>query len=337
VKNIWLYLSHLTIRRFTNILLCWMGYIFSYTIRYPIVLGRPISVTLESTNRCNLECPQCPTGKKVLKRPIGDMPINRYKAIIDEIYPFATSVLLHFQGEPLLNVNLPQMIGYASSKGMVTELSTNATLLTPILANEIVTCGIKKVVISIDSPLQHDFGFYRNGAEHSVIINAIKLLNQAKDQQKSMYPLIVLELLALKSNTSLIPEFRKLAKDLNVDLARVKTANLPYGKRSEYLPKDTKYSRYISANDDFELKGSPKSKCSTLWFTLTVTHDGWVVPCCFDKSAYYIMGHTNFSMLSQTWNSKLYNILRKRLIRSRPTQPLCNKCPQGRVRYYYVL
>jgi radical SAM protein with 4Fe4S-binding SPASM domain len=276
----------------------------------------------------------------MLNRPIGDMPLSQFKAIIDEVHQFATVVLLHFQGEPLINSKLPEMVSYATSKGLVSEMSTNATLLSNKLAHDIVDSGIKKVIISIDSPNRHDFGFYRKGAEYSGVINAIEQLNLAKISKNSLYPIVIVELLAFRDNIKLIPEFKNLAKELNVDLARVKSANVPYGNRADYVPKNQKYSRYKLTNagqNDFELRGSPRSRCSALWFSLTITHDGWVVPCCFDKSAYYIMGHIKFSTLSRIWNSKIYNNLRKRVIWNRPIQPICNECSQGRVTYNYVL
>jgi len=332
VKEFILYLSHFTFRRALNLLLCGVGYFFSRVFRYPIVFGKPISVSTEPTTRCNLSCPECPTGIDKLGRKGGDMPLNRFIQIIDEVSPTTFTVLVHFQGEPLMNPNIFEMIGYASSRRMISEMATNAMLIDEEVSKQLINSGLKKIVITIDSPIEREFGFYRRGGKLGGVIEGIKHIQQARRDKNSRYPLVVVELLALKGNVDQIKEFVGLCKKLNVDGIRVKTAHLLNLDDAENkVPMGTKYSRYKVANDgSIALKGNGSSSCSAPWFKLSVTHDGWVVPCCFDKSSTFIMGTIITQTIREIWFSHHYNNFRRRLIRNRNELPVCSSCPQGR-------
>ena len=89
----------------------------------------PDRVYIESTNVCNLDCIMCPTGLHIDTRPKGYIDWDFYKEIVDEIAPFAHTVVLHSWGEPLLHKRIIDMIRYAKERGLWVETSTNATRL----------------------------------------------------------------------------------------------------------------------------------------------------------------------------------------------------------------
>ncbi len=334
VKEFFLYLSHLTFSRVLNLLLCGVGYLFSQILRYPVVLGKPWSVSIEPTTRCNFQCPECPTGIGELGRRAGDMALDRFIDIINEIEHTTSTVLLHFQGEPLMNPDIYKMVEYASSKRIITEMATNATLLDKEASEKLVKSGLKKIVISIDSPSEKEFGMYRKGGQLTGVLLGIENIQQAKLKYKTGYPLLCLELLAFKNNVSRIEDFVTLGKSLRADVIRVKTVQLlNLEDAADKIPIGTKYCRYEKRVDgSIALKGKANSPCSVPWYKCSLTHDGWIVPCCFDKSATYLLGSINTHSLNEVWYSKHYNNFRKRLIRHRRLMPVCSTCPQGRVK-----
>jgi MoaA/NifB/PqqE/SkfB family radical SAM enzyme len=334
LKEFKLYISNLTLRRALNLILCGLGFAFSKVLRVPIVWGMPNSVSIETTNRCNLACPECPSGLGILKRPIGNMSFDNFKKIIDNVYPYATTALLHFQGEPLLNANISKMIEYASSKRLITEISSNAMLINESRASEIVRGGLKKLVVTIDSPLSKEFGFYRKGGSLEKIINGINNIQRAKQQQQTMYPLIVLEMLMFNRNTDNINNFIELAKSLYVDEIRLKSAQILTGNEGyKSVPTGTKFSRYKLLNDGtYAIRAKQVNSCTNPWFMLSITQDGWIVPCCFDKSAFYILGSINYQSVLSAWRSPIYNLFRKRILTHRSHLPICKDCPQDRVK-----
>ena len=56
----------------------------------------------------------------------------------------------YFQGEPLLNKELPEMIKAASKEGIYTIVSTNALAITPLLAEQLMKAGLSRIIVSID-------------------------------------------------------------------------------------------------------------------------------------------------------------------------------------------
>ena len=45
----------------------------------------PINLQVEPTNRCNLKCPVCPCGSDLTNRPRGDMDLDLYRRLMDEV------------------------------------------------------------------------------------------------------------------------------------------------------------------------------------------------------------------------------------------------------------
>jgi len=297
----------------------------------------PYSVSLEPTTRCNLLCPECPTGNGTLNRPLGDMSISLFKSIINQVSPYTTTVLLHFQGEPLLNGSIVDMVRYATSKRIITEIATNATLITYPLASNLVKAGIKKIVVSIDSPTEQEFGYYRKGAKLSDVLQGVKNIIEARDLSGQRYPIVVLEMLAFKRSINDIDKFIELGRQLSVDKVRVKSVQVSSGKEGfKMIPFNSVYSRYrMDDKSAFSLKSIKNKPCSNPWFKLSVYHHGNVVPCCFDKSGEHVLGHAND--LKNVWKSDKYNFFRSKLLLNRNGIPLCSQCPQGRIKLDFEL
>src|SRR5690242_16062059 len=85
------------------------------------VLRKPTHVLLETTNRCNLNCPFCLVGQQntlieehgstahdLMSRPFGMMSKDTFETAKKTLTQFGIrNVYLHFQGEPLLHRELP--------------------------------------------------------------------------------------------------------------------------------------------------------------------------------------------------------------------------------------
>lgn len=333
-KSFVLYLTHTSATRLLNIIAACLGYCISQMLKRPVLLGMPITVAVEPTTQCNLGCPDCPTGIGQLERNGGIMPLERFVSIVDEVKGHATSLLMHFQGEPMLHAHLPAMIEYASQRGLITELASNATLITNSRARELVKSGIKRLVVSTDSVTEETSGFYRRGAKLSQVVRGLEAIMLSKRELRSKYPLLIMELLVFNDNLGEIKAFKNLGKGLGVDLVRIKTTHVSdiYGVEGR-VPVGSKYSRYMRDGSGMVIpKGSPSSLCRAPWTSLSVTHDGWIVPCCFDKSGYYPMGSLLYSNVREIWQGAAYNSFRASMLRRRRRMPVCSSCAIGRTR-----
>lgn len=61
------------------------------------------------------------------------------------------SILVLSGGEPLLRKDIFELADYGSKKGLIVTMGTNGTLIDDVAAQRLLTAGIRKVAISIDS------------------------------------------------------------------------------------------------------------------------------------------------------------------------------------------
>ena len=112
----------LFIMRLINLLGVYVGYAVSGVIRRPIVLSTPSFITIEPVCGCNLACPECPVGTGELWRQRGRMKAEMLKSILKSIAKRAIWANLYFQGEPLLNSNLPELVQILSARRVFTSM-----------------------------------------------------------------------------------------------------------------------------------------------------------------------------------------------------------------------
>ena len=66
-----------------------------------------------------------------------------------------------------------------------------------------------------------------------------------------------------------------------------------------------------------------------MWRTSVITWDGKVVPCCFDKDAFYEFGPVNGRTFEDVWHSYPYNNFRKKILSDRKSVNMCTNCTEG--------
>ena len=91
----------------------------------------PIGGGIDLTSRCNLNCVHC-----YINEPATDeFSLGEITRLFDEIAEAGCLWMLLTGGEPLLRKDFPEIYLYAKKKGFLITLFTNATLLTPELAD----------------------------------------------------------------------------------------------------------------------------------------------------------------------------------------------------------
>src|SRR5258708_30207115 len=87
----------------------------------------PHELYLESTNRCNERCDQCPRTH-LGREPDKDLTLAEMRHITDQL-PQIDRVVLHGLGEPLMNPELPQIVAHLRRRGAHVLFNTTALLL----------------------------------------------------------------------------------------------------------------------------------------------------------------------------------------------------------------
>jgi len=95
----------------------------------------PVSGSLDLTARCNLRCVHCYHGAARAGDGGGELPAARWLAIVEEAAAAGCLDLLLSGGEPLLHPGFPAIYRRARERGVWVTVFTNATLLTPAIAD----------------------------------------------------------------------------------------------------------------------------------------------------------------------------------------------------------
>src|ERR671919_1200610 len=99
----------------------------------------PRVIFIEVTNRCNLLCQTCPRTF-FDREPLKSLTLTEFIAIAEQ-FPHMQRALLHGIGEPLLNRELPEIIGYLKGRNVEVIINSNGTLLSPEWQERLVNSG----------------------------------------------------------------------------------------------------------------------------------------------------------------------------------------------------
>ena len=86
----------------------------------------PIRVDLAITFKCQNSCIHCYAGGS---HETKELTTVQWKQVIDRLYHIGVFILTFTGGEPTLREDLPELLAYAQSKGLVTGLITNGRKL----------------------------------------------------------------------------------------------------------------------------------------------------------------------------------------------------------------
>lgn len=320
-----------SLSRSINILKLLASYFLSKVFHCSVHWGLPMSVSIEPTTACNLNCPECPSGLKSFSRPTGNLKFEQYQQYLHPIMSTLSTLTFYFQGEPYINQELFKMIEYASKKNVYTMSSTNGHFLSEENCLKTIQSGLDRLIISIDGTTQETYEQYRIGGNLLQVIHGTKTLIECKKKLKSKTPLIIFQFLVVRPNEHQIEEVKNLAESLQVDRLEFKTAQIyNYVNGSDLIPESDLYSRYKkNSNGSFQIKNKLLNHCWRMWQGCVITWDGTVVPCCFDKDAQHQLGSLKSVSILNIWKGEKYKSFRTKIIKGRKNIDICKNCSEG--------
>ncbi|HUT53622.1 MAG TPA: radical SAM protein [bacterium] len=139
----------------------------------------PRVLAWELTRRCNLNCIHC-RAVASMEAPEGELTLDEYKALIDNVASFAKPILILTGGEPLLRPDLFDIAAYGTGAGLTVAVSTNGTMVTTDVARRLLAAGVKTCSISIDGPTPevHD-DFRRQPGAFEASLKGMAMLQEA--------------------------------------------------------------------------------------------------------------------------------------------------------------
>ena len=274
------------------------------------------------------------------------MSLAHFQQILTQAQGYVHTIQFFFQGEPLLNQDLPEMIRLAHEAHIYTITSTNAQALTLQLAKQLIQAGLDRIIVSIDGLSEQSYTTYRQGGSLHKALQGLTYLRDAKDNLRG-HTHIELQCLRLRSNEHEWDMFQRSYRQMGADSLTFKTAQFyDYQQGNPLMPSDEKYSRYHRLPDGtYQPKNRLTCKltnlqtyqlnksCRRLLTGCVITVNGDVLPCCFDKAHRHIMGNlfdenkgNGTSTLRTIWHNKVFQTFRHQVHLSRSTFPICDNC-----------
>lgn len=331
--------------------------------RGPISELKPRVVFIEVTNRCNLICQTCPRTF-FDREPLNSLTLQEFISIAEQ-FPQMERALLHGIGEPLLNQELPEIIGYLKGRNVEVIINSNGTLLSPEWQEKLVKSNLDEYRCSIDGAKDETYARIRGANLLPKLKQGMEGLVLTKELLGSTTPRISIWCVATRENLAELPDLVRLAAGLGVPevylqrmvyfarnhdgqfgMARDETAI--FGKDSENQEKIIADCALLSKElgVDFRASGArdpqsslaaarpedfaPWQACLRPWTTAYVTSNGNCLPCCispFATSDYesLILGNLLEKPFDDIWNAPLYQEFRTRLLSNQPHQA-CSGC-----------
>ncbi len=293
-----------------------------------IPLSVPFVINVDPADICNFQCKFCPTGDKALMKKTpgrnhGIMDFELYKKIVDDICEFDKPIKvlrLYKDGEPLLNLRMAEMIGYAKEKRCAERIdtTTNAALLSPKRNTELIAAGLDRINISIEGiNAQQYWEFSKCKVNFEKLVENISHLYENKKQCE----------IIVKINGDILSEDdKKKFYEIFGDIA------------------DGVYIEHIMACwPEFKLKGvevnqeyglySQKIKevlvCPYVFYSFSINSDGSASICFLDWSRKLVIGDAKTQKVKDIWNGEELREYQKMfLVKKRKAHPVCGNCGQ---------
>ena len=265
--------------------------------------------------------------------------METFHRILDNVKEHAHTMQFYFQGEPLLNKQLPEMIAMAHKVGLYTIVSTNAQALSRSTAEALVKSELSHIIVSIDGFSEESYAAYRVGGSLHKALEGLQHLANAKAELHSRIR-IELQVLRLRSNEHEWDWIKKNYKKLGATHLVFKTAQLyNFEHGHPLMPTDERYSRYRkTADGTYVHKSSHLSPltlsphrliasqpCLRLWSGCVITTYGDVLPCCYDKDHKHTLGNITSQNLADIFHGPKAHSLRSHILRSN-LPAMCKNC-----------
>lgn len=284
--------------------------------------GRPYMLLVDPTNVCNLKCPLCPTGRGDLPLKNGKMPLDSFRAFIDQIAPHTLKIMLYNWGEPFLHKDILEMIAHAHKRRIATALSSNLNRLPKAGAEAVVRSGLDDMIVSCDGLSQETYETYRVGGKLEDVLANMRAIAETRKRLGRKSPVIEFQFLVFEHNEHEVPEVERTARANGADFVRVMPPYIGKNKAGIQPARDPYFRRNYSEEDEpdpFErdadldtlaARNPPPLSCFWPWRSMVVNWNGQADPCCF-KNYHQPFGNVFEQPFDEVWNNDIYRYSRR--------------------------
>ena len=310
---------YLTPRRLLNYLLVRLEMKLGRTS----LISRPYELCVDASNRCNLQCPFCPTGRRETGRGKGNISYATFAAIVDELAPNAFTLELYNWGEAFFNPELPRLIDYAYRKRLVTLISSNLSFpMKEDYIRAIITSGLTYLTVAVDGVDQQSYEVYRRGGRFDRVMENLRTFVRLKRELNSDLPSLCWQYLVFAHNEDRVDEARELARSIGLD----KFVAAPgFYDDPSWAPKNDYAINYLAMHEN---------RCPWMWRKAVFHWDGGMASCCMGFAKHDDLADWEPGTFGRMWNNEKF--LAARRIWAQPQSPLpaghfCTECDKVRL------
>lgn len=282
-------------------------------------LRSPVNLTWEVTFACNLRCRHCLSASA---EPAPDeLTTDEALDLVDQLHAAGVFQVNFGGGEPFLRPDFEQILEACHTRGIMTCISTNGTLLDAGLVERLSRTRLVAIQVSLDGARQDTCDAIRGKGVFDRAIKALKLL------AASPIPTSINTVLTTQ-NADKIPAMYRLAKDLGVSLriSRFRPSGRGADNWEELRPNPSQLLSFsdwlansadVRTGDSFfsltsqERQGLGLNLCGAAKLTCCVGPTGNMHPCAFLQSDRFKAGSLRDNTFQEIWdNSEIYESFR---------------------------
>ena len=279
----------------------------------------PAVYVIEVTNKCNLLCKMCPS--RLIQNDIrGEMSLELFGRIVEEVGDVAEHVMLYFMGEPLTRRDLSELLSKARReiRGKI-SLSTNGMLLNDDAARVLVDSGIDLVICCIDHIVREKYADIRRGGNLDIVENnTVNLLEKINSKHSAMT--VVVKALDFGFSDDEREVFKKKWEEKG-GIPIIGWVDTWAGQFPELIG--------VGSTPQPNC-GAKRCHCADLWFKMVVNWRGTVVQCCHNYDYSFPIGHLGEDILvKDLWQNPVAVSLRQMHVDGMWAQNrLCASCSE---------
>lgn len=309
----------------------------------------PLQVVFELTYRCNLTCEFCYQRREEdllgVKYSRNELTTDEIKSIVDQTAPW--TLIIFSGGEVFIRKDALEILSYAAKKRRC-HIVTNATYITPEIAERLVDMGLTSVGISIEGREEiHDK--IRGRKTFAKATAAARMLVEYRKKRGKRFPLVNLKTTITEGNVDHLAELVNLTEELGADYCSFQIMNTsvmisgmylydtlePYrqspppianfplnvlqeqlrlvGERAAKSGATVRFSPGLTAAQIQSHYANEVSMhdytCAAPWTGMNISPQGEVFPC-FN----YRIGNLRQNRLMELWNGERYRKFRRTLM-----------------------
>lgn len=318
----------------------------------------PLHAQVEVTTHCNLRCAMC-SHPTMVEKP-QHMTFEEFVRVCQILQPVKVS--MSGIGEPFMNPDMTKMIRYATGLGIKTITTSNLTVMSPPLAEEIVASGLGLIKGSIDSANSTTYLAIRGRDLHHKVLESLRNLQEAKNRAGSRLPHVRLQFVMQRANFLEIPDVLDICEEYGVEAVYFQPLdavndNYVTSETVENLIGDMDREEFLSALKEAYFKSEHLSVVTNLpqlfrdfngvwnkyamenskdlslpvclmpWSSLYVSVEGDVRLCCvFASSPEENLGNLFSEDFPHIWNGRRYQDYRKTFASRKRPNKICQNC-----------